>query len=280
MTYIKPEEIRLLGADKEKLKLFEKFFPKGAELQDIYNTGLFTPEDYYWARVNISFDEEEVKLYNTLFNIMDSSDCFSSRDIKNSCNISSSNKVSSSNWINGSSNINKSLFVGDSLDISNSTDIYYSKEVTDCDRVWKTINASQSSDLYYSQEIQWSDNLFYSTNAKSSSLSTFLVNSENCHLSEFIFNCRNILLSKNLDGTSYQIFNQEVSENEYTKIENKILLLSKINQPLALVKPNFLVYSTYSYEDHKLKDILPKELDSYIKSLPYFTEKIYNILNL
>lgn len=274
MTFITLESLKRIKSCRKGLKQMRVHYPEGAELLELYHSGLFGDEDYHWVKENMPLNEGEIEVYKEHFNIDNiSGEFFFSYNLENSWHITHSNDISSSYWVLGSKNIKNSTFVVQSEDVEESKNVYDSLKIKNSDKIIKSCNISEGSELYMCNNINWGESLAFSKNTVNSTLSRLLTNSSNCHFSTNLNDCSNCLFCSNLEGKTNHVFNTAVNTSEFEKIR-LVLLYSKEFKKISNFKINFFNYKKFRREPLSLLENLSEKGLEKIKKLDYYDEDI------
>ena len=260
-------------ACEQGIHFVEKFYPNGVELSEIIQNKHIPKEFLHWGFSHLDATNEEIKLYEKVLDITNttgyfesekvsdsqqvrfsseienSKDIYRSKKIKNSCSIYSSNNVEYS------SNINKSSFCSNSEAILNSTN------VTDSTMVINSNYVLRSNSIIKSKFI---------------TDSTCIINSSNIEDCNFLMDCNNMrdsIFCLGLDGKEYYLFNKPVSKIMYENIN--LQFRKYITLPLRMIYTNNEnLVSTQVNNFSKFFENLPDDFWQWVKTLPNYDPEI------
>ena len=278
--FVTTDILKAHGADQELVRVFSSLFPEGEEANEIFNNPATLGMVLNFIYEYCALSEEEKAAYENRLGIVNCKNFYRSRAINDCENISLSrnckgskvlkkaNSVTNSTTVNNSQKIDNSSFIYDSRSVQNSNLVAQSNLVAYSDRVFGSTIINKSKDIFRS------DNIFNSHMLRNCSRVEDSYFCANCNNSAFLMFC------SGCKGELYQIFNQQVTEEEFlsireiflTKFPNLGLNFLEIGkEPFTLKYTAREAYSLH-YEN------LPQEFIKEVKKLPYFNEDVfYNI---
>lgn len=260
-------------ACEKGINFVKKFYPNGVELSEIIQNRDIPKEFLHWGFSHLDATDEEIKLYEKVLDITNttgyfesekvsdsqqvrfSSEIENSKDIYRSKKVKNSNSIYLSNNIEDSSNINKSSFCINSEIILNSTNVTDSTMVVNSNCIIRSNSIIKSSFV---------------------TESTCIIDSSNIEGCNFLMGCSNMrdsIFCLGLDGKEYYLFNKPVSKIMY---ENVNFQFSKyITLPLRMISiNNENLVSTQVNNFSKFFENLQNDFWQWVKTLPNYDPEI------
>lgn len=270
-----------LRACQQGLDLLDKY-PDGATLTELADDPDTTLEDFYFARHYFHFSDEEMKIYND--------HC----QIKN-CggHVLRSAKITNSNWVYNSTDVQDSNYVGHGEKVIGSTEVANSIDIK------RSNNIINSKNIGYSENVADSDNIYNSENVINSSYINWcgVINSsfmlDDC---QFMYKCRNTkdsyfcgfvedsnhcIFCNNIHGVEYQIFNKQVTQEEFNRVKEILLIqLQAENVDLLNVNEKNHLDARFSYDLRfdRMFEKLSEQFYGWVGSLPEYDEQVFFLL--
>ena len=263
---------------KKGMEWFDKTYPDGAELMTIMQYPDQIPEEMlYWAHNQFSLTEEEEKRYQEICNITDSQFIVKSKNISHSKYAINSSDVSDSQFVFSSKKVKSSVIVNHSHQVNNSSKVFDSKMVYDSNEVYKSSTVRGSNNIVHSDYIINSQDIIQSTMTNNA---RYLIGCRNVTNSAFCLEVKDsdhcLFCSKLVHG-SYFIFNHQVPKDQwesiyamFTDMETAPLDMLTFSEPDSLEPACFFSRNSI----RQFKPVFTNEVIEWIKSLPYYDEKI------
>ena len=260
-------------ACEKGIDFVKNFYPNGVELSEIIQNRDIPKEFLHWGFSHLDATDEEIKLYEKVLNITNttgyfesekvsdsqqvrfSSEIENSKDIYRSKKVKNSYSIYSSNNIEDSSNVNTSAFCSNSKVILNSTNITDSNMIIDSNCIIRANSVIKSSFI---------------------TESTCIINSSNTENCNFLMSCgnmKNSLFCLNLDGKEYHIFNKPISKIMYENISFQFNKIISLPLKMALIdEENLIPKPIYNFS--KFFEDLPSDFWQWVKTLPNYDPEI------
>ena len=260
-------------ACEKGINFVKKFYPNGVELSEIIQNRDIPKEFLHWGFSHLDATDEEIKLYEKVLDITNttgyfesekvsdsqqvrfSSEIENSKDIYRSKKVKNSYSIYSSNNIEDSSNVNTSAFCSNSKVILNSTNI------TDSNMIINSNCIIRSNSIIKSEFITESACIIDSSNT------------ESCNFLMDCSNMRDSIFCLGLDGKEYYLFNKPISKIMY---ENISFQFSKyITLPLKMISTsNENLVSAQVNNFSKFFENLSDDFWQWVKTLPNYDPEI------
>ena len=264
------------------LKWFEKNFPNGVELLQLLKSDIDIPKTFLlWAEYSLEqfYQGEIIDLMQKRLNIIDTTFCRKSYDVIHSSYVYKSHNIEQSSEILGSRFVKFGYNIADSANIDNSSYCRQSTNIIQSQQIVSCSNLKNCSELYKCYDSKECNYGYRIHNSRNVIFSSEINNSSNISYSILLNNCKNCIFCSNLTGQENMIFNKPVSEEEFLAIKNKLdeilnnspKILSYVNLPEHI----FLDKKQVDSPIHNLLRLIPINVWSYIKELPYYDEIIF-----
>lgn len=269
-----------LKACKEGISFFQKHFPEGATIEELFEVQHLPESFIHWGLGRLSLDLKERDLcykklninnsniVNRSSNIQDSALILNSHNVKNSTAISASSIVENSTEVFHSSRVFDSSDVYDSKFVYNSHNIGVSSNITGSHNIFNSIDVENSQDIKDSSHIVNSSGLYLCNNLSFSHFSARCNNGENlifCH------DCQGINM----------LFNQVVSEQTINRVKHQIDLMKLPELNMGEVNTASLegkMELVNNYQQYFTN--LPKDFWEWVKTLPNYNPMIMYMITL
>ncbi len=269
--------LKKAGANQFIIDQFNNFNLEGGRpLISIMKSEQMSKDLLYWIFLHLSLEKNELKEYENILNINNSSGYYMSENLENSFYISKSNDIKNSSYVEESSRVIAST------DIRNSKDVEESVMIINSDFCFSSEGVLESKNITNSKYIYNSNFVVNSNSVSNSSLVTncsCVVNCTQIEESNFVDSCSNLkhcLFCHKINDKEFCLFNKEISKNNYEIIERQFERFIKL--PLNIFYNYDLLNIKYNYDLSKLYQNLPKNFWEWTKTLPNYDPMIlYNI---
>ena len=264
--------LKQLDACEKGLKYIQRFYPEGAEMQEIAKDRHISKEFLHWGRQNLQLTQDDIDAYCKACKIINSFDFFESDNLQDSSYINKSSRINSSSRIFLSKNINKSTDVVCGESIENCSQIFASQQIVDSTRVFNSVKVEKSDNVCFSNLINNSFNIFNSTNIKDSTEIFGCSDIKNSHFCSDCNNLQNCLFCKGLSDTEYALFNQSISKEQFDLINHLYKNFKTLKIAFVNNWPKNLERNCYPIVQNKAAWFDSVDLDfwEWVKTLPNF----------
>lgn len=264
------------------LKWFEENFPNGIEPLELLKSDIDIPKTFLlWTEYSLKqfYQGEVVDLMKKRLNIIDTTYCSKSYDVICSSYVYKSHNIESSSEILNSRFVKFGHNIVDSANIDNSSYCRQSNNIIQSQQILSCSNLNNCFELYKCYDNKECSYGYCINNSKNVNFSYEISNSSNISYSILLNNCRNCIFCSNLTGKENMIFNKSVSEEQFLIIKNKLdEILNNNPKILSYVNLPKLIFSNKKQVDrpiHNLLKLIPIDIWSYVRKLPYYDEIIF-----
>lgn len=278
------ELVKEHGACEEGVNYLKEHYPNGAEILELADDPNIPLEWVHDARKYVPFTPEEVKRYEELCNVVNSTYTRYSSDITNSANIISSTKVTDSKQVVQSNGVKDSQYIYRSDRIDFSKNVMESTDVTKSASIISSKNITRCTNIVLSDYISRSENILYSLLITSSSYCYKSKDLFDCYFCGFCAGLKHCMFCSNLEDEEYCIFNKKVSRALYEQIREELftMLNAEASNFVEVKEDKLLERSRFVY-DTKFNSIfkgLSDDFREWISELPNYSDEMYNELFL
>lgn len=263
------DKLKEVGADQFIIDKFYDFDLEGGRpLIDIIKDKKMSKQLLHWIFLHLSIDENELKEYENILNIYNSSGYYMSENLSNSIQVSCSSNIESSSCIENSSRIRTSVEVKDSNDIESSKLVANSSFCFSSECVLESKNVNDSRYIYNSNFVINSNSIVDSSFITNSSC---IVNSTQIEESGAVDSCshlKNCLFCHNIHEKEFYIFNKEISKSSFNLIQKQYNHFMQL--PLNIFSNCNFPNIKYNYNPFKFYEELPKNFWEWVKTLPNY----------
>lgn len=278
------ELLERYNACAQGINFIKEKYPDGAEILEIAKDPNLPIEFAHFARKYFPLSEEEVEVYNQICRVVNSKKVLNSTGVYNSSYVFNSKEVVDSSNISDSSNIEDGTNINNSEWVRCSQEVWSSKFVNWSHKIIHSTNITNSWQVAHSSHVDWGHNILYSIGIKDSSFIYKSHDLTHCDFCGFMVGSSDCMFCCGLEGARHQIFNKEVSEEEYRRAYEELLFqleveISKfiiINESRSILKPT----ERFVYENRfdSIFNGLSDEFYGWISTLPNYNDEVF--LNL
>lgn len=262
---------------------FKEKYPQGAELIDIMNDSECDMHFLHWGYHYLDISPEEKALYLEKARIKNSSFIYDSEDVSECTALSNCSKMIRSKFCSHSTQVTDSEEVYQSEDITKSSEIFFSERVINSHYISNSTDIKHSSKISNSSLITTSHNILDSLIVTDSAYVWQCRQIRRVAFGAFLNNVTNALCSAGMENCTNIIFNQPVSPTEFAQYYAQFLLLAREMQypnPLIVCDSNIHLHDSsrcnFQFNYPTLIQNLPSKLLNFIKTLPYYSDELFN----
>ena len=273
--YLTLKDLDTYSIDKECLDFFVETYPNGESVTNILKDERALATLLHWIFNFLSLTKEQKSIYEKRFNIKNSQNVLGSKNIEDSNYIFDSRNCKFSEYVKDSNSVENSNIILGSRKIKQSRLVYLSKNIQYSSFITQSESIYKSNNVVDSKEIYNSDSIFKSKNVDGCIGVTESQYLKNCILSAKCQKSQNLIFCYGLIGEENCIFNTQVTEEEFSKVKEKVIsfltdsaldFITYNNSPTILSHANCLVNEHIPTHYKKL----PKELFEYLKTLSVY----------
>lgn len=264
-------------ACEKGINFVKKFYPNGVELSEIIQNRDIPKEFLHWGFSHLDATDEEIKLYEKVLDITNTTGYFESEKVSDSQQVRFSSEIENSKDIYRSKKVKNSYSIYSSNNVEDSSNIKKSSFCINSEIILNSTNVTDSTMVVNSNCIIRSNSIIKSSFVTES---TCIIDSSNIEGCNFLMGCSNMrdsIFCLGLDGKEYYLFNKPVSKIMY---ENVNFQFSKyITLPLRMISiNNENLVSTQVNNFSKFFENLSDDFWQWVKTLPnYDTEILYSM---
>ena len=260
-------------ACEKGINFVKNFYPNGVELSEIIQNRDIPKEFLHWGFSHLDATDEEIKLYEKVLDITNTTGYFESEKVSDSQQVRFSSEIENSKDIYRSKKVKNSYSIYSSNNIEDSSNIKKSSFCINSEIILNSTNITDSTMVVNSNCIIRSNSIIKSNFITES---TCIINSSNTEYCNFLMDCSNMrdsIFCLGLDGKEYYLFNKPVSKIMY---ENVNFQFSKyITLPLRMISiNNENLVSTQVNNFSKFFEDLPSDFWQWVKTLPNYDPEI------
>lgn len=260
-------------ACEKGINFVKKNYPNGVELSEIIQNRDIPKEFLHWGFSHLDATDEEIKLYEKVLDITNTTGYFESEKVSDSQQVRFSSEIENSKDIYRSKKVKNSYSIYSSNNIEDSSNINKSSFCSNSEIILNSTNVTDSIMVINSNCIIRSNSIIKS---KFITESTCIIDSSNTEDCDFLMDCSNMrdsIFCLGLDGKEYCLFNKPISKIMY---ENISFQFSKyITLPLRMVYTNNEnLASTQVNNFSKFFENLSNDFWQWVKTLPNYDPEI------
>ena len=279
--FVTVDLLRKHNACEQGIKYIERFYPNGADMNELLSDRHISKEFLHWGREHLTTTDEDLKAYCKACRIENSKGFWYSQDVRDSQHVIKSKQVNGSIGVFGSSYVGDSIDVVESDNILNSKRIFDSSMIDDSEKIFKSQNITRGINVCNSTMVADSKNIIDACGVFDSSE---IIGGLNISNSYFCHNCKEIkhcMFCDGLENAEYYVFNKPVDKKYFELFEKQYLKYMTTQLDFIREWPEDLLVSVQITPTRKFDDwyhSIPDRFWKWARTLPHFDPMlVYNI---